>query len=347
MSDQEKVQCPDCDALGRRDFLTLMGGTAVTLAGLELVPQMAAAQPGAAQPAPTAPRTKPAEAMIRELFESLTDAQKNQVVMPFNHRIGNSQTPARLGMYNASINANNIGVVYTRAQKELNERILKSICADDEGFRRVTRNGTFDNSRTLDNCGAHIFGNPMNNQQYAWVFTSHHLTVRCDGNSEPNTGFGGPMYYGHSTDGMSARNVWFFQTQQVLNLWDALSETQRRQATMQTYVNPQEQAGSIRHRPAPYPGLRFADMSADQKLLCQTVMRNLLAPFRREDGDEVMDIVRRNGGMDQIHFGFYRDAQTPEGRWKFWRLEGPGFVWNYRIHDHVHCFVNIAVPPRA
>jgi hypothetical protein len=346
MIEQQKVECPDCDTLGRRDFLTLMGGTAVTLAGLEFVPQLAAAQPATAQPAAAQPaRSKPAESLIRELYESLTEAQRRQVVMPFDHRIGNSQTPARLGMYNASINANNIGTVYTAAQKELNQRILRAICADEEGHRRVTRNGTFDNSRTFDNCGAHIFGNPMNNQQYAWVFTSHHLTVRCDGNSQPNTGFGGPMYYGHSTDGMSARNVWFFQTQQVLNLWDALSETQRRQSLMSR--DPGEQAASVQHRAAPYPGLRSADMTQDQKLLCQTVMRNLLAPFRREDADEVMDIVRRNGGMDAIHFGFYRDAQTPEGRWKFWRLEGPGFVWNYRIHDHVHCFVNIAVPPRA
>jgi hypothetical protein len=344
MIEQKKVECPDCDALGRRDFLAVMGGTAVTLAGLELAPKIAVAQgTTATQPAPRAAR--PAEALIRELYESLTEQQRTRVVLPFDHRVGNSQTPARLGMYNSSLNANNIGAVYTPAQKELNERILRSISADEEGYRRVTRNGTYDNSRTFDNCGAHIFGNPLNNQQFAWVFTGHHLTVRCDGNSMPNTGFGGPMYYGHSTDGMSARNVWFFQTRSVLSLWDALSEEQRRQATMA--MDPQEQAASVRHRPAPYPGLRSGDMTADQKTLCQNVMRDLLAPFRREDGDEVMDLVRRNGGMDGIHFGFYRDANTPEGRWKFWRLEGPGFVWNYRIHDHVHCFVNIAVPPRA
>ena len=25
----------------------------------------------------------------------------------------------------------------------------------------------------------------------------------------------------------------------------------------------------------------------------------------------------------------------------YWRLEGPGFVWNYRVLPHVHCFVNV------
>ena len=29
-------------------------------------------------------------------------------------------------------------------------------------------------------------------------------------------------------------------------------------------------------------------------------------------------------------------------RWHFWRLEAPGFVWNFRVLPHVHCYVNIA-----
>ena len=34
--------------------------------------------------------------------------------------------------------------------------------------------------------------------------------------------------------------------------------------------------------------------------------------------------------------------QIKEQRWHFWRLEGPGFVWNYRVLPHVHTFVNIS-----
>jgi hypothetical protein len=71
-------------------------------------------------------------------------------------------------------------------------------------------------------------------------------------------------------------------------------------------------------------------------------MRDVLSPFRREDADEVMDILRRNGGLDRIHLAFYRDRGTTGTNWHFWRLEGPGFVWNYRVLEHVHCYVNIA-----
>ena len=231
MSEQLKVQCPECDALdgvGRRDFLMAAGGTAVALAGLELVPQALKAQPG--QPAAQAARAaKPAEALIRELFQGLNAEQRRRVVYPWNHGAANNTLAYRLRMYNSAIfGDHNIGAVFTAAQKELNERILRAICSDEEGHRRITRNGTFDASQSFDRCGAYIFGDPTNNQQFSWVFAGHHLTVRCDGNSEPNTAFGGPMYYGHSPDGYSARNVFNFQTRSVVSVWEALDRKSTR-----------------------------------------------------------------------------------------------------------------------
>jgi hypothetical protein len=72
-------------------------------------------------------------------------------------------------------------------------------------------------------------------------------------------------------------------------------------------------------------------------------MRTLLAPYRKEDADEVMAILKANGGLEKLHLAFYRDKDAkPTERWSFWRVEGPGFVWNYRVLDHVHCYVNIA-----
>jgi hypothetical protein len=76
-------------------------------------------------------------------------------------------------------------------------------------------------------------------------------------------------------------------------------------------------------------------------------MRDILSPYRREDGDEIMDLIRRNGGLERMHLGFFKDARNDTNQWNFWRLEGPGVVWNYRILDHVHCFVNIALQAPA
>ena len=350
MNEREQVECLDCEmahGLGRRDFLLATGGTAVTLAGLELVPQVLKAQ--GQNPAPAAPRAaKPAEALIRELFSGLTDAQKTRVVYAWNHGNANNATPYRLRMYNSAIfGQHKISDVYTPAQRELNARILRSICSDDEGHTRITRNGTFDGSRNFESCGAYIFGDPTGTNQFAWVFAGHHLTVRCDGNSEPNAGFGGPMYYGHSPDGFSQRNVFNYQTRSVLSVWEALNAQQRQQATIAMYPQPRELEGSIRFRREGYPGLAVQTLSADQKRLVETVMRDLLSPYRREDADEVMDLVRRNGGMDRIHLGYFRDANTPADKWDFWRLEGPGFVWNFRVLPHVHTYVNIGLQAPA
>src|SRR5581483_9063093 len=91
------------------------------------------------------------------------------------------------------------------------------------------------------------------------------------------------------------------------------------------------------------PGIAYAELSADQRKLVEQVMRELLSPYRKEDGDEVMQIVRETGGLEKLNLAFYRDKDGSEkDNWHFWRLEGPGFVWNYRVLPHVHCFVNIS-----
>lgn len=102
---------------------------------------------------------------------------------------------------------------------------------------------------------------------------------------------------------------------------------------------------SIKFLPAknPKPGLSFGEMNKDQQKLVEKVMHELVSPFRKEDGDEVMDIVKQNGGLEKIHLAFYQDSEmNDKQRWHFWRLVGPGFVWNYRVLPHVHCYVNIS-----
>jgi len=246
-------------------------------------------------------------------------------------------------MYNAAIFGNaRIGQVFTPAQQNLVTQTLQAISSGEEGYKQLTRDGTYDASGSLQNCGAYIFGNPTQGQ-YSWVFSGHHLTVRCDGNSEPGAAFGGPMYYGHSPLGYSARNCFYYQTQAVRQVFDSLSATQRQRAILNG--SPGELMPSITFRPAGQarPGLPATELTADQRTLVEQVMRTLISPYRQEDADEVMEIVRRNGGLEQLHLAFYRDPGSNDpARWHFWRLEGPGFVWNYRILPHVHCYVNIS-----
>ena len=334
--------CPECEnglemgpRLGRRDFFRTVGVTAAALAAAgRIAPTLSAAPAAAASP-------KPAEGLIRELFATMSADQKKNLVLPWDHATGN--VPTRLTMVNAPLQKKLIGVEYTKPQVELLDRIFRSICNGEEGYNRLSRGGKFDNSGDFESIGALIFGEPADGKKFSLVFSGHHLTLRCDGNSEPGAAFGGPLYYGHSAPGYSPTNVFNYQTKSVMRVFDALNEKQRKVAAIKNLPPaPREQAGSVQLRSTGFPGLSIQELSKDQRELVESVMRELVSPYRKEDGDEVLELIKSNGGMEKIHLAFYSDKDATDDKpWHFWRLEGPGFVWNFRPLPHVHTFVHI------
>ena len=44
---------------------------------------------------------------------------------------------------------------------------------------------------TSNSIGAVIYGDPAPGKKFSLVFSGHHLTIRCDGNSMPGAAFGG------------------------------------------------------------------------------------------------------------------------------------------------------------
>jgi hypothetical protein len=325
-----KRACPECgdtvpaEPVDRRGFLRIVGGGAAALA-------LSRPSSGWAQEKPS---NTSAEDLIKELYTALTDDQKKLVVSAYTD-------PARLKIYNKAI-GKTIGEAYTKPQQELVERILRAICSGEEGWRQISRDGTWDASKSFENCGANLFG--ALDGKYTWVFSGHHMTIRCDGNTDEGVAFGGPLYYGHSPNGYSSKNLFFYQTRRVLAVFDSLNEAQRKQAIAPG--TPGEGAGSIQFRPAGQakPGIAFGELTKDQRELVESVMRDVLSPYRKEDADEVLQVIKSHGGMEKVHLAFYNDEKEPNPKepWEFWRLEGPGFVWNYRVLPHVHTFVNIS-----
>ena len=319
--------CPDCgdkvpaEAVDRRTFLRTTAAAA-GVAALSGLPSWGSSN-------------KSAEDLIKELHAGLTDEQKKTVLLPF-------ESDARLKVYNKAM-GKTLAETYTKPQIELVERILRAVSSDEAGWNQVTRGGTWDGSNAFENCGANIFGDPTSGK-YAWVFTGHHITLRCDGNTEEGPVFGGPIYYGHTPNGYSDKNVFFPQTKAALEAFDALSAGQRKQAVVMG--TPGEGVSSVKFRMAGevLPGLSCAELNAEQKGLIEKVMRGLLSPYRKEDGDEVMTVVKAKGGLEKLSLAFYKEDEEakPKEPWHFWRLEGPGFVWNFRVLPHVHTFVNIS-----
>jgi hypothetical protein len=337
--------CPECEdgwesrvSLDRRHFLRV--GTCLTTAaavGLGLTPLQRARAARLA-------RQAEAEALVFELYRSLDSDQRKYLVQPWDLKRPNQPLPARLMTANAAVGKSVIGLEYKPKQIELLKRIFRAISNGDDGYRQLSRNGKFDNSGDFENIGALLYGGVAEEgQKFSLVFTGHHLTVRCDGNSEEQTAFGGPLYYGHSPSGYSRTNVFYNQTRAVHALYEAFSAKQRKVAVFPGKWRDGVDTVRLPQKDARLPGIAYADMTPEQKELVQKAMQELVAPYRREDGEEVMEIIKANGGLEKIHLAFYQEGQTnPKEPWTYWRLEGPGFVWSFRALPHIHCFVNIS-----
>lgn len=335
MSETRETNCPECTTIDRREMLRYVSiAPAALAAGAMLSPTIASAEE---LPMPREFKANPGSSLVQELYASMSDEQKKSAVKPWTHQ-------ARLSVNPNRALDKTIGNVFNAKQQELIERIVKSISAgDDKSWSQITRGGTWDNSKTFANTGADIFGDPTTNQ-FAFLFTGHHLTLRLDNNLKDGVAFGGPIYYGHTPNPYSDKNVFYYQTQQAMKFFDALNKDQREKATIKK-GNPGEGAGSIK-LPGTAKGVMYADLTADQKELMEKVMNTMLSPFRKEDADEAMAVIKETGGLAKLGFAFYGEgfegANTDNKQpWSFWRIEGPGFVWNFRVLPHVHTYVNI------
>jgi hypothetical protein len=301
--------------IDRRGFL---GGAAATLALSRM---------GWTQPSP--PR-RTAEELIAELYSGMTADQKRAVVLPYDD-------PQRQEIHDQAL-GKKIGDAYTRPQQELLGRILRALTSGEDGWRQISRDGTWDESRALENCGANLFGDLQG--KYTWVFSGHHLTLRCDGNTESGVAFGGPMYYGHSPDGYGDKNLFRYQTKSAVAVYEALDKNQRIDAV--TYMNPGEGMDSLKFRCTcdSQPGIAYDQLGKEVQGLLEKLLRDVLSPFRKEDADEVRQVIQATGGMNELHLMFYSEQDGKP--WSFWRLEGPGFIWNFRVLPHVHTYVNVS-----
>jgi len=318
MAKDETPYCPECaeasdfpetPVVDRRTFLVATGGTAaVALTGVHV---------RAAETKPVA-KSRPAEELVRELYSTMKEEQKKKAVLAYDHGAdptGKKRVTPSRKQINPNRAAMNITIdsVYNKSQQELIERIVKAMCSGDEGYRQISRLGTWDASKSFGNCGALIFGDPTVGNKFAFLFTGHHLTIRCDGDSEEGPAFGGPIYYGHSPNGYSRGNCFNYQTRSTLKVFEALSEKQREKAVVKR-GNPGEGEGSVQFKAKmeERPGIPYTELTKDQKPLIEQVMRDVLKPYRKEDVDEVMSIIKANGGMEKIQLAFYQDAKMDD-----------------------------------
>ncbi|QJW99543.1 DUF3500 domain-containing protein [Frigoriglobus tundricola] len=332
------TSCPSCESgipLGRRDFIRVLG-TAAAAAAVGLTPLQKAR-------AARAEKQAAAEALVFELFQTMTAEQKKKLLRPWDHKpTAKDKVPTRFATGNAAVEKLYIGTEYKKTQVELLDKIFRALGNGEEGYRELSRGGRFDASGDFESISALIYGEPVEGKKFSLVFTGHHLTVRCDGNSEEATAFGGPLYYGHTPNGYATTNVFYKQTRAATELYSALDADAKKVAVKSGTWHDEHGGVKVPKKGAKVPGLCYKDMTKDQKEQTEKLMKQLVSPYRKEDGDEVMELIKATGGMEKLSMAFYEEDKTSEKEpWSFWRLEGPGFVWSFRALPHIHTFVHV------
>jgi hypothetical protein len=342
--EKQKV-CPDCAAqeldFDRRDFLRAAGVSAAAVSAGSL-PLFATAR---AHAAPT-PKS-PAETAVKGLFDTLTDEQKKVICFDWDHQ------DKQRGLLRTHV-SNNWQITkphirsdfYNKKQQAIIHDIWKGIINPEwyAKFLKQLKDDTggkeWGNEQSIA-----IFGTP-GGDKFEFVLTGRHMTLRADGHSESHVAFGGPIFYGHAASGFNEKvhhpnNVFWAQAVQANKVYQLLDPDRQKKALVEK--RPKESAVGFRGTKGTFTGIAVAELDSAQKQELQKTLSMLIEPFRKEDQDEALLCLKKQGGLDQCNLTFYKDGDIgQDGEWDNWRLEGPSFVWYFRGEPHVHVWVNVA-----
>jgi len=317
----------------RRSFLkTALTGIAVASAG---VPVLA----GTAVEMPTA-LGGTSETLVATLYRSLTEEQKKTIVFPFDHPLRSK------GENNWYITKQRIGKDFTADQQAMIREIFLKMHSPeyaDKVFKQVEHDA---GDAGFGGCSVALFGAPGVGK-FEFVLSGRHVTRRCDGDSVAGAAFGGPIFYGHAamSDDEEADhpgNIYWYQAQRANEVFKMLDGKQREKALLTASRGEHgTETVAFSGKARELAGIPVSDLSRDQKEHVNLVLADLLAPFRKQDADEAIKLIKENG-VDNLHLSFYKNQDIGnDGVWDVWQIEGPAMVWYFRGSPHVHTWVHI------
>lgn len=342
----ENRSCPECDNPGfdyftRRQFVQV-AGTAAVAASLSGV---SAAKEKSKKPA--------SETLVKKLYDSFSKDQKKAVCFDWDHTDKRGLLRTHVSNNWSITNPKTLsvgGAFFSKDQQELIESIFWGLYNPEwrDRIRQQLKDdaGGYGKEQTIA-----IFGTP-GTDEFEFVMTGRHLTIRCDGNSAEHVAFGGPIFYGHAAEDFYEEanhpgNVFWHQALKANALFKMMDGKQRKAALIQKA--PKESRVEFQGKDGRLPGIRVAEFSADQKSHLNEVLKLLVEPYRLSDQKEALQCLKAQGGLDACSIAFYKTDDKGEsadigddGVWDMWRLEGPSFVWHYRGAPHVHVWANVA-----
>ena len=307
--------------MNRRQFVQTTGLGAVALA------TGAAGTPSASS-----------ETIVSQLYDSLSEDQRSKVTFPFDH-------PLRSKIDNNwHITPHRIGDFYSADQQAMIRDIFRGLHNPD--FYDKVEYHIQEDAGGLKNYSIALFGEPGTGR-FEFVLTGRHCTARCDGDSVEGAAFGGPILYGHAANSFNEQphhpdNVYWYQAKRANEVYQALDGKQRQMALLGDPRPEQATATIALNKRGEVPGIPLSELSPDQKGLVEAVLDDLILPFRKEDREEVMKLIRDAGGIPALSMSFYKNMDIgSDGVWDVWQLESPTMLWYFRGAPHVHTWVNV------
>ena len=279
---------------------------------------------------------EPVDALARRLYASLGSDQRAETCVSYDH-------PLRQ-YHNRGVPGGGRAILFgfDHEQRQTLTDLFYAGLSED-GRRRVpdeyfTRWGGVHTMRVL------ICGDPTA-PPYQLILTGAHVNLRLGGKSREGAAFGGPQVYGDQRgDGVVGLPGNLYRDQFLLGqrLLRSLDAGRRRQALLdeapvQTQIELQGRRGS-------FPGLAVAELRPEGKALVRDLVERILSTYPAEDVAYARECLAAGGGLDALFVSYYRhgvDGDIPEGQ--VFRLEGPGAVFYFRGHPHVHAFLNVAM----
>jgi hypothetical protein len=330
MSTHSSKPCSCCEGVSRRTFLK---STAAATALLPFGSVVEAADHKAKS-------AKPSETLVAEFYKSLSEQQRQGVCFPFGHEL---QTKINNAWFITDKKING----FKKDQQQLLRDIFNGLHSE-EYAKRVLEAVEHDNGpEGFGKCAIALFGQP-GSRKFEFVLTGRHVTRRCDGDSVAGAAFGGPIFYGHQAGDDDAEkpdhpgNAYWYQAKRANELFQALDGKQRKLALL-NHGRPERKEDTVKltGKTSGLDGIPVAELARDQKDLVRKVMMDVLAPFRKQDAEESMKMIEKNG-FDHLHMAFYKDQDVGgDGVWDVWQIEGPTMIWYFRGDPHVHTWVHV------
>ena len=305
-----------------------------------------AAAAGAVTASAIAAESAPAqsEVYVKEFFKSLSAKQKAVMCFPWEHPkrdyINNNWNIVDEDKYS-------VGSYFTSGQQKMLLNIVKGNLSV-EGFRRYEKQMK-DDAGGFGSFTCAVFGDPAKDQ-FEWLLTGRHVTLRVDGNSQKDKAFGGPLFYGHAVRFTEKPdhpgNVWWYQGKQANGLYSSLTEEQKKVALIQEKAPRDTSVVTIlKGMKGKFAGIPGKSLNMKQKTQFERVVNSLLNNYRASDVLKARKFIEAGGGLDNLYISFYNDNDLGDDKvWDRWLIEGPGFVWFFRGSPHVHSWVNIGNP---